>query len=181
MQDIYRLCHFQLQCIPRPFRRGNPAESHLSISSRQGFWRRNLVHCALATAGGATDHKFNKYGGMEAVVFFTLLSPVLFLGLSPESVINLCSFSLSSTQPNWHWRQILLCPHPWRKYPAERKKWNGLCNFTCLVAFFMAFGCYFPHFAKTKVMFAEIFNRYLLLEKSSSLVFPSFSLACSDS
>ena len=38
-------------CIPRPFRRRNPAESHLSISPRQGFWRRNLVHCALAAVG----------------------------------------------------------------------------------------------------------------------------------
>ena len=111
-------------CIPRPFRRRNPAESHLSISSRQGFWRRNLVHCAVAAVGGASDHKFNKHDGMEAVVFFTLLFSVLFLGLSPESVITLCSFSLSSTPPNWHWRQILLCRHPWRKYPAERK--NGM-------------------------------------------------------
>ena len=99
-------------------------ESHLSISSRQGFWRRNLVHCALAAVGGASDHKFNKHDGMEAVVFFTLLFSVLFLGLSPESVITLCSFSLSSTPPNWHWRQILLCRHPWRKYPAQRK--NGM-------------------------------------------------------
>ena len=111
-------------CIPRPFRRRNPAESHLSISSRQGFWRRNLVHCALAAFGGASDHKFSKYDGMEAVVFFTLLFSALFLGLSPEPVITMCSSSLSSTPPNWHWRQILLCPHPWRKYPAERK--NGM-------------------------------------------------------
>ena len=69
------------------------AESHLSISSRQGFWRRNLVHCALAAVGGASDHKFSKYDGMEAVAFFTLLFSVLFLGLSPESVITLCVLS----------------------------------------------------------------------------------------
>ena len=112
-------------CIPRPFRRRNPAESHLSKSSRQGFWRRNLAHCALAAVGGASDQKFSKYDGMEAVVFFALFFSVLFLGLSPESVITLCSLSFSSTPPNWHWRQILLCPHPWRrKYPAERK--NGM-------------------------------------------------------
>ena len=67
-------------CIPRPFRRRNPAESHHSISSRQGFWRRSLVHCALVAVGGASDHKFSKYDGMEAVVFFTLLFSVLFLG-----------------------------------------------------------------------------------------------------
>ena len=67
-----------------------PAESHLLISSHQGFWRRNLIHCALAAVGGASDHKFSKYDGMEAVVFFTLLFSVLFLGLSLESVITLC-------------------------------------------------------------------------------------------
>ena len=70
-------------CIPRPFRRRNPAESNVSISSRQGFWRRNLVHCALAAVGGASDHKFSKfskYDGMEAVVFLALLFSVLFLG-----------------------------------------------------------------------------------------------------
>ena len=121
---IVMVCSWGPGCIPRPFRRRNPAESHLSISSRQGFWQRNLVHCALAAVGGASDHKFSKYDGMEAVVFFTLFFSVLFLGLSLESVITLCSLSLSSTPPNWHWRQILLCPHPWRKYPAERK--NGM-------------------------------------------------------
>ena len=36
----------------------------------------------------------------EAIVFFTILFSVLFLGLSPESVISLCSLSLSSTLPN---------------------------------------------------------------------------------
>ena len=67
-------------CILRPFCRRNPVESHLSISSCQGLWRRNLVNCALASVGGASDHKFSKYDGTEAVVFFTLLFSVLFLG-----------------------------------------------------------------------------------------------------
>ena len=91
------------RCIPRPFRRRNPAESHLSISSCQGFWRRNLVHYALAAVDGASDHKFSKYDGMKAVVFFTLLFSVLFLGLSPESVITLpCVLShFHQHHPDW--------------------------------------------------------------------------------
>ena len=75
-----------------PFRRRNPAESHLSISSRQGFWRRNLVHCALAAVSGASDHKFSKYDGMKAHSFV------------------LC--------PNWHWWQIhahILGGNTWRR------------------------------------------------------------------
>ena len=43
---------------------------------------------------GASDHKFSKYDGMETVVFFTVFFSVLFLGLSPESIITQCSFSL---------------------------------------------------------------------------------------
>ena len=59
---------------PRPSRRRNPAESHILISSHQGFCRRNLVCFGLVGNWcGASDHKFSKYNGIEAIVFFTLL------------------------------------------------------------------------------------------------------------
>ena len=86
VEPLFSPAHFPAQgtssavwmpgCIPRPFRRRNPAESNLWISSRQGFWRKNLFHCALAAVGGASDHKFSKfskYDGIEAVVFLALL------------------------------------------------------------------------------------------------------------
>ena len=44
---------------------------------------------------GASDHRFSKYDGMKAIVFFTILFSVLFLDLSPEYDISLCSLSLS--------------------------------------------------------------------------------------
>ena len=50
--------------------------------------------CSGGSWCGASDHKFSKYDGMETVVFFTVFFSVLFLGLSPESIITQCSFSL---------------------------------------------------------------------------------------
>ena len=70
----------------------------------------------------ASDHKFSKYDGiMEAVVIFTRLFSVLFLGLSPESFITLCSFSLSSTLA-----ANPAMPTSLAEISGGEKKWNAL-------------------------------------------------------
>ena len=69
----------------------------------------------------ASDHKFIKYDGMEAVVIFTRLFSILFLGLSPESFITLCSFSLSSTLA-----ANPAMPTSLAEISGGEKKWNAL-------------------------------------------------------
>ena len=69
----------------------------------------------------ASDHKFSKYDGMEAVVIFTRLFSVLFSGLSPESFITLCSFSLSSTLA-----ANPAMPTSLAEISGGEKKWNAL-------------------------------------------------------
>ena len=79
------------------------------------LWRQLVVQ--------ASDHKFSKYDGMEAVVIFTRLFSVLFLGLSPESFITLCSFSLSSTLA-----ANPAMPTSLEEISGREKKWNTMAR-----------------------------------------------------
>ena len=112
-------------CIPRPFRRRNPAESHLSISSRQGFWRRNLVHYALAAVGGASDHKFSKYDGMKAVSFlhsfvlcpvFGLITGICYYPVFFLTFINTTKLALAANPA---------MPTSLAEISGGEKKWNA--------------------------------------------------------
>ena len=118
--------HTGPECIPRPSRQRNPAESHLLISSHQGFWRRNLVcFCLAGSWCDASDHKFSKYDGrgnsflhyFVLCSVFGLISGICYFPVFFVTFINATKLTLAAN---------LAMPTSLAETSGGEKKWNAL-------------------------------------------------------
>ena len=123
--------------------------------------------------GGASDHKFSKYDGMEAVVFFTLLFSVLFFGLITGichcpvfflTFINTTKLALAANPA---------MPTSLAEISGGEKKWNALwLTFTLDHLFLHAplVGCHIKSFKLSITVFHIITFAILLIGSKNSPV-----------